>query len=281
MVRLRWVAIALGVSITACGEASTVAPLPVSPEGTWRAAESGVSESTLRLSEDGSFTRVVADLSGRACESSAGSWRTEGDVLRMQVNAVNGAPASSVESYSFTLAAGRLQLEGTGFSGDFAAVSSMVSCVDYGFGNWVGLLRAEVDGVQIDFDLVTIGVDVDGASLLIEGQYSDSAGERFVKLQIDGSPGPLEPGSFTVQNVPGASDTFYGLYHPDPTSVTFSGFDTTRLSPPGAFTLTSIAPERVVGSFQFRANPRVEGEIGPSGATFADITSGRVDLTYR
>ena len=114
-----------------------------------------------------------------------------------------------------------------------------------------------------------------------DGVPGASAGERFVKLQIDGSPGPLEPGSFTVQNVPGASDTFYGLYHPDPTSVTFSGFDTTRLSPPGAFTLTSIAPERVVGSFQFRANPRVEGEIGPSGATFADITSGRVDLTYR
>ena len=34
-------------------------------------------------------------------------------------------------------------------------------------------------------------------------------------------------------------------------------------------------------SFGFQANPRVEGEIGPAGATSALIESGRIDLLYQ
>ena len=122
---------------------------------------------------------------------------------------------------------------------------------------------------------------MDGGQIEIEGLYSNGGDERRLLLQVDGSPGPLDSGSFTVQNVPGATDTFYGLYHPDPASVTFSGFDTTRLLPPGTFTLSAIAPERVAATFSFRANPRVEGEIGPGGAIFAEIEAGRVDLVYQ
>lgn len=267
--------------VAACGGESVVEPVPGNPEGIWRATAVGVSESTVRLASDGSFTRVIADLAGSVCESASGTWRVEGETLRIQISTVDNAPASSVESYSFTLEGGRLELDGSGSSGEFTAVPSMVSCVDYGFGLWGGLLRAAVDGVQIEFDVVAVRVDVGGGAVEIEGLYSSGQDDRQLVLQIDGSPGPLEPGSFTVQNVPGATDTFYGLYHPEPGSVTFSGFDTTRLSPPGSFTFSVVAPERVVATFSFRANPRVEGETGPGGATFAEIGTGRVDLTYR
>lgn len=265
----------------ACGGESITEPVQGNPEGIWRTNRVGVSESTVRLAGDGSFTRVIADLAGSSCESAAGTWRVDGETLRIQISAVDNAPASSVETYSFTLEGGRLRLDGVGLSDEFSAVSSMVSCVDYGFGSWGGLLRAEVDGIPIEFDVVGVRVDVDAGAFEIEGFYSSGPDERQLVLQIDGSPGLLEPGSFTVQNVPGATDTFYGLYHPEPGSVTFSGFDTTRLSPPGTLTFSTVVPERVVATFSFRANPRVEGETGPAGATFAQIEAGRVDLTYR
>lgn len=267
--------------LAACGGESVVAPVPSNPQGIWRATQPGLSESTIRLASDGTFTRVVANLAGSECESASGTWRVDGETLRVQISTVSNAPASVVENYAFSLEAGRLRLDGSGSTEEFSGISSMVSCVDYGFGSWGGLLRAEVDGVQIDFDVVAVRVDVGGGTVEIEGLYSSGADQRQLVLQIDGSPGPLEPGGFTVQNVPGATDTFYALYHPEPGSATFSGFDTTRLLPPGTFTLGAVASERVVAGFTFRANPRVEGEIGPGGATFADVAEGRVDLTYR
>lgn len=267
--------------VAACGGESIVEPEPSNPEGIWRVTDAGVSESTIRLASDGTFTRVVADLSGRQCESSSGTWRVTGETLRIQISTVDNAPASAVESYSFVLEGGRLRLAGSGSTDEFVAVPTMVSCVDYGFGSWSGVLRADVDDTRIEFDVVAVRVDVVGGVVEIEGLYSSGPDERQLVLQIDGSPGPLGPGSFTVQNVPGATDTFYALYHPEPGSVTFSGFDTTRLSPPGTFTISAAGPERVVATFSFRANPRVEGEIGPGGASFAEIGAGLVDLTYR
>lgn len=269
------------ILLTACGEESIVEPVPmISPVGIWRVSEAGVSESTLRLASDGSFARVVADLSGRTCSSSSGTWRVDGESLSIQIVAVNNGPASGSETYSFAIGGGQLTLGGTGVSGVFSSVSAMVSCVDYGFGSWTGTLAATVDGFEIDFQVVEIRVDVDAGELEIDGSYVDGGDERLLKLQI-GASGSLEAGVFTVQNVPGATETFYGLYHPDPGSATFSGFDTTRLSPPGTFTLTAITPERIGATFSFRANPRVEDEVGPGGATFAEIETGRVDLLYR
>ena len=267
--------------VAACGEESPMVPAVVSPDGVWRVTQSGVSETTLRLAADGSFSRVRADLAGSSCSSSSGTWRADEGSLTLQITTVDNAPTSGSESYAFSIEGGQLALQGAGTPGDFSRAPSMVSCVDYGFGSWTGSLRADVDGVDIVFDVVSVRVSVDGGSIEIEGSYSAGADERELLLQIDGGPGPLDTGSFTVQNVPGATDTFYGLYHPDPGSPTFSGFDTTRLSPPGTFNLTAVAPERVAATFSFRANPRVEGEVGPGGATFAEIESGRVDLIYQ
>ncbi len=276
------IAIAMGcVALAACSEATTTEPVVTSPEGIWRRADSGVAESTLRLAANGSFSRVVANLAGSSCASSSGTWRVDGETLRLQINTVDNAPSSSAESYAFTIEGGRLGLAGSASSEEFTRISSMVSCVDYGFGSWAGLLRASVDGVEVNFSVADILLNVDGGQIEIEGLYVNGGDERRLLLQVDGSPGPLDTGSFTVQNVPGATDTFYGLYNPDPTSVTFSGFDTTRLLPPGTFTLSAIGPERVAATFSFRANPRVEGEVGPGGAMFAELDSGRIDLVYR
>lgn len=269
------------VVLVACGGETTTEPVVTSPEGIWRLTDSGVAESTLRLAPDGSFSRVVAGLAASSCASSSGTWRVDGETLRLQINTVANAPSSSAESYVFAVESGRLRLGDTASSEQFTRTSSMVSCVDYGFGSWTGSLRAGVDGVELNFSPTDVLLDVDGGQIEIEGLYVDGGDERQLFLQVDGSPGPLEIGSFTVQNVPGATNTLYGFYHPDPTSVTFSGFDTTRLLPPGTFTLSAIAPERVAATFSFRANPRVEGEVGPGGAMFAEIGSGRIDLVYR
>ena len=269
------------VVLAACGEETTTEPIVTSPEGVWRLTDSGVAESTLRLAADGSFSRVVANLAGSSCESSSGTWRVDGETLRLQINTLANASSSIVETYAFAIESGRLRLGGAASSEEFTRTSSMVSCVDYGFGSWTGLLSASVDSVEFNFTVADILLDVDGGQVEIEGLYVNGEDQRRLLLQVDGSPGPLDTGSFTVQNVPGATDTFYGFYDPDPTSVTFSGFDTTRLLPPGTFTLSAIAPERVAATFSFRANPRVEGEVGPSGAMFAQIDSGRIDLVYQ
>jgi hypothetical protein len=266
------------LSVAACSESAPVVPISVSPQGVWRFSEAGVSESTLRLAPDGLFSRVVSDLKASTCVSSSGSWRTDGESLLLTIASVSNAPASGSENYRFVIQDGRLQLGETEI---YTAVGSMVSCADYGFGAWTGVLRATLDGVEMLFEIVDVIVDMYGGQLQVEGVSTTGAGQSRMLLQIDGSPNPLNPRGFTVQNVPGSTNTFYGLYHPDPGSSTFSGFDTTRLSPTGTFTLSAVGPERVTATFSFRANLRVEGEAGPGGATFAQIELGRVEVVYR
>ncbi len=266
------------LSVAACGKSTPVVPISESPEGIWRFSETGVSESTLRLVSDGSFSRVVTDLEDRNCVSSSGSWRTDGENLLLEITAVSNAPASGFENYRFVIQDGRLQLGETEI---YTAVGSMVSCADYGFGAWAGELRATLDGVEMLFEIVDVILDMYGGQLQVEGISTTGVGQSRMLLQIDGSPNPLNPRDFTVQNVPGSTNTFYGFYHPDPGSSTFSGFDTTRLLPTGILTLSAVGPERVTATFSFRANLRVEGEVGPGGATFAQIESGRVEIVYR
>lgn len=266
------------LSVAGCGEAMPVIPISTSPQGIWRLSQGAVSESSLHLASDGLFSRVVTDLSGGTCASSSGSWRTDGETLLLTVTTLSNAPASGVESYRFVIENGYLKLDG---SETFAPIDSMVSCADYGFGDWIGSLRASVKGVEVVFEIADVFVDTYGGQLQIDGLSSTGSDQSRMLLRIDGSPEPLATGVFTVQNVPGATDTFYGLYDPEPGSSTFSGFDTTRLSPSGTFTLSAVSPEHVTATFSFRANPRVEGEVGPDGATFAQIESGLIDIVYR
>lgn len=265
------------VAVVGCGDETPMAPGSLTPEGVWLLEDAGVRETTVRLTDDGSFSRVVADLVGQTCVSSSGRWRVTGDVLTLTVTTRANQPVSESEQYGLAVQASELLLDGGAAPGRYVRGTSMVSCVDYAFGSWIGVLSAEVDGVELAFQVGAVDLDVDRGELAVDGSHD----ERLLSLRVDGSPGPLDARTFTVQNVPGASDTFYGLYHPDPASTVFSGFDTTRLSPTGSLTLTSIAPERIVATFSFRANPRIEGEEGPNGEMFALIETGRIDLEYR
>ena len=266
------------LSVSACAENVPTVPISSSPQGVWRVSEAGVLESTLHLAPDGLFSRVVSDLEARTCVSSSGSWRTNGESLVLTITEVSNSPTSGFENYRFVIQDGRLQLGETEI---YKAVGSMVSCADYGFGAWTGEFRATVDGVEMMFEVVDVIVDIYGGQLQVEGIHTQGAGQGRILLQVDGSPSPLNPRAFNVQNVPGSTNTFYGLYHPDPGSPTVSGFDTTRLSPTGTFMLSAVGPERVTATFSFRANLRVEGEVGPGGATFAQIDLGRLEIVYR
>lgn len=272
------------IATTACGSTS-LAPEPPGIEGVWRQTEAGVAEQSIRFSEEGTFQRVAANLTDLTCASSSGTWRLDGTSLTLDVTVIANESVSRTESYSITVDGSGLSLAGGASAGTYGPRTSIPSCVDYGFGVWDGSLSAEVDGVDVMFAVVDVDIDVEGGSATIVGEdltcSSCPDGRREILLRIEGQPDPLLPGTFTVNNDPGASDTFYALYHPDPGSAAFTGFDTTRLAPPGTFELLQTGPERIEGRFDFRANPRVEGEVGPNGETFVMVAGGVVDLTYR
>ena len=92
------------------------------------------------------------------------------------------------------------------------------------------------------------------------------------------TPGPLTPGTYPVQP-DGVS--FFALIDPFPDDATFPGFNTERLLPPGEFVLTTVAEDRIVGTFEFRANEISEGQSAPDGRRFVLVTNGVVDLELR
>lgn len=274
----------VALALLGCGE-SPVEPESLDIEGFWQLTEAGISESTFRFADDGTFVRVEADLVRRSCLSSSGRWREEEGSLTLEITVSDNMPTSTSQTYSVTLDASGLGLTTASFTGLYGDVTTMPSCVDYGFGAWSGAFSAEIDGEDVLFAVVDVELDIDAGTTTIRGEdvgcTSCPDGVREILLRIESQPDPLDPRTFSVNNDPGASDTFYALYHPDPASSTFSGFDTTRLAPPGTFVLSSVGPERIAGSFGFRANPRVEGDVGPNGETFAMAESGVVALTYR
>ena len=282
-----WGALVLAAATVGCGTEAPTEPTPSDPDptGIWRALEAGVRDTYLSLDENGTFQRVVADLAGSSCLSSSGSWTEANGSLSLMLTREDNDPVSRNESFTLTVEGASLTLTGTSGTTAYSTTSSMVSCVDFGFGAWEGTVEAEVDGVPTTFTDLTVHVDIDAGELEIEASMATCSGcasepTRLVLRVATGS-GPLSGDSYTVQNVPGATNTLYGLYHPEPASTSFSGFDTTRLSPPGSLTLSTAAPEEVVGSFAFRGNPRVDGETGPGGETFVEIDSGQIDLVYR
>lgn len=269
--------------VTACGE-TPAEPEAFAIDGTWQRTEAG-SETTIRFAEDGTFHRVAADLAGSSCASSSGTWRRDDATLTISLTTIVNEPVNFTEQYALTLDAATLELTGAASAGTYTRAMSLPSCVDYGFGIWDGDFTADIDGVAVVFSVVDVVIDVEGGSATIAGEDLGCAscpdGRREILLRIDSQPDPLSSGTFTVNNDPGATSTFYALYHPDPESASFIGFDTTRLAPPGTFGLSAIGPERIAATFDFRANPRVEGQTGPSGETSALVESGVVDLTYR
>lgn len=270
--------------LTACGETPTE-PESFDLDGIWQRTEAGTSETTIRFGDDGTFHRVMADLASSTCSSSSGTWTRIDDMLMVSLTTIANEPINFTEQYGLTLDAATLNLTGAVSAGTYTRTTSLPSCVDYGFGIWDGDVTADVDGVAVVFSVVDVDVDVEGGSATISAEDENCTscpdGRREILLRIDAQPDPLSTGTFTVDNDPGATSTFYALYHPDPESPDFIGFDTTRLAPPGTFGLTAIGPERIAGTFAFRANPRVEGQMGPGGETTVLVESGVIDLTYR
>ncbi len=246
---------------------------PVSPDGTWQSTTPGVFEAILQLNEDGSASLVEADLAARSCASGAGTWDAD------------ATPNSDVRSWAYEAFADSLVLTGAGERAVFRPRSSGRACVDYGWGAWEGTLSAEIDGVPTSFGQVRVDMTLASGRLEITSLSlpcdTCAAGDPELVLRIDGSPDPLAPGAFVVDNLPGARNTLYGLHHTHPGDADFLGFNTDRLSPTGTFTLQAIAVDRVRATFSFRGNPIVEGQQAPDGRTTVLVTSGVVDLTYR
>ena len=276
--------LAVTVVLGACG-VTEVAVAPLDPAGVWQSTVDGVSETTLDFSADGSFERFSVAFSSETCTRESGTWRVDGARLSIGLDMRDGTPISVTESYDGAVEGGVLSLDAWGLAASFRSVSRMVDCVTYGWGAWTGRVAANVDGVDRTFDDLEVDLDVDAGTLRLTGHWRPCpACPREVPeliLELGGSPGALEPATYSVQNAAGAQRTLFGFYHPDPGNPDFEGFSTERLSPPGEFVLVAIADERISGTFSFRGNPRSDGDVAPDGRTFTLLTEGVVDLAYR
>lgn len=258
---------------------------PVAPDGIWEAVTPGVTETTLQLNADGSAALVEADLSGRSCSAASGTWEADGTTLRLTLTPSGGTPNSDLRTYAYEASADSLVLTGGSGRMVFRPRSTGRSCPGYGWGAWEGTLSALVDGslrsfgqVRIDMTIASGRLEITSFTVLCD---TCALGAADLVLRVDGSPDPLVPGTFVVDNVPGARNTFYGFHHTHPGDAGFLGFNTDRLSPTGTFTLQAIEDDRVRATFSFRGNPIVEGQEAPDGRTTVLVTDGVVDLTYR
>lgn len=270
-----------GLLVGACGGTVDVPMLDDDPTGIWRFSDAN-SEITVELALDGTFQRVDAALAAMQCGRDGGTWSSTGDQLVLSLDATSGG---GQQRFTFSVDGGVLSLtDAAGGTRLYPSVSRGVSCVDYGFGSWEGTLSASVDGEAFTFADVDVVLDIEGGSLRVTSLWRPCptcpTEDPELIVEID-APGDLEPGTYTVQNFAGAEMTMFGFFHPDPGDPDFEGFSTERLSPPGEFVLTAVAPESVSATFSFRGNPRTDGDTAPDGSTFTLVTDGVVELTYR
>jgi hypothetical protein len=258
-----------------CGTTEPVDPLQ-DVFGAWSSVDATRS-TTAVFREDGTALVVDADLGSQVCSSSPGVW----DRAERWITFRDAGGAGSIE---FELAEDGERLVsadlGRSLSRSFGA--SEPSCVSFGWGQWEGEVSALVDGTPVSFGPFDVQMSVSSGVMELRGLCDGCAmvAPELV-LRIDASPGPLERGEFTVQNVPGATRTLFGFHHTHPGHPSFLGFNTDRLSPPGTLTLTDVTPERVAATFSFRGNPIVEGQAAPDGRVTVLVTDGVVNLRYR
>lgn len=280
--RLR-VASVLALAVTyGCGSTEPVVELD--PVGAWSTNAEGPQQTAVELGADGSFERITATFASETCMREQGTWSLAGDRITIALEDSGGGQIGT-EQFDVSLGGGTLEFVGSGGSTTFTRIPAMLSCVDYGWGEWVGEVSADIDGDPRSFADFVVDLDVDGGRLRLQAQWRPCPTcppeATELELAIDGASGPLEPGTFTVQNDAGAERTFFGFFHPDPGNPDFEGFSTERLSPPGSFTVVEIADERISATFSFRGNPRVDGDVAPDGSTFTLVSDGVVDLRYQ
>jgi hypothetical protein len=249
-------AILATTALSACG-GDTIGPGTALPgiEGVWRATEAGVEETTLRLSADGTVHVVAADLRGRVCTSDTGAWTSDGGRLVLRLASEGDGAEPDLRSFDYAAAGGTLVLTTGGQSTTYLPATSVPSCLSYGFGSWQGTLSARIDDVPWAFRNISVDTGGIGAGRLEILACFDTAPtceteEAVLRLKLSAT-GPLTPGAYPLGD---ASSGFYGLVNLFPDDPDFPGFDSLRLLPTGAFVLTSIAEERVVATFEFRAN---------------------------
>lgn len=276
----QWIWILTAVPTWAgCASSVDVPTAPDDPTGIWRFSDADA-EVTLELNADGTFERVTALFALMECGRTSGTWTVDEDRLELVLDATSGG---TVDRFTFAVSAG-LSLVDPGGERLFSRRSSGASCVDYGYGEWEGVLTAKIDGEDRSFGDIEIDVDIEGGSLRLTSRWREcptcpaEAPELVLALE---APERLVVRTYTVQNSPAAENTMFGFFHPDPGNPDFEGFSTERLSPPGEFALTAVADERVAGTFSFRGNPRSDGDVAPDGSTSTLVTDGVVDLTYR
>lgn len=258
-------------------------PDTVDPVGVWQETRPDVAEVTIRLLDDGTFTRTDADLVAESCVSSSGFWSVDGERLTLRVSEVGGAASSQRLEFDVDRSANALTLTGTEGVNVLEATPDMPSCVDYGWGAWTGRFEVTIDGVPTSFEGLTARVDEDGGGLIIAHDSvpcAACAAEEDLRLTLDTSD-TLEPGVYVVTRDPSATRTFVAFFNPAPGDPVFEGFSTDRIAPIGEFALSEVRPDRIVGTFFVTVFPMADGATSPSGATSAELTAGVVDLTYR
>lgn len=275
--------LAAALCLGACGSTEPD-PTPAALDRVWQATQEGVEEVTIELDADGSARVVDADYTDRSCASSSGVWTSDGSRVVLRLTPPGGAPESDVRSFDYEVSEDSLVLTGGGASTTYVPTGDVPSCVSYGFGSWQGTLSAEVDGVAETYTNFAVTADPLDAGRIEVLACPDTVttcalADAMLVLRVNAPSPPLAPGGYPLGDT---ENGFYALINPFPSDPAFPGFDTLRLTPPGAFLLTSVSEEWVVGTFEFRANERANNSPpAPDGRTFVQVTNGLVNLAYR
>jgi len=276
-------AVGLAAALAGCGSTEPDAT-PASLDRVWRATEAGAEETTIDLGTDGAARVVDADFSGLSCTSSAGAWTSDGSRLVLRLTPPGGPAESDVRSFDYEVFQDSLVLTSGGASTTFVPAARVPSCVSYGFGTWEGTLSARIDDVPQTFTNISVATEEISTGTLEILACPDAVtpcgrDDAMLVLRLRSPSGPVTPGNYPLGDL---QTGFYGLIDPFPDDPEFPGFDTLRLAPAGAFLLSSVAEDGVVGTFDFRANERANNSPpAPDGRTFVLVTDGLVNLEYR
>lgn len=276
-------ALPLALVLASCGSTEPdLAPAPL--DRIWRASQPGLEETTLELASDGSVRLVEADYAGRSCTASAGTWTSDGSRLELRLTPPGGSVASDVRTFDYQVSDDKLVLARNGAGRIFARATGVPSCVSYGFGTWTGTLSARINDVPWVFS--SISVDAEGVragTLEIVGCLDTATvcqvDNAVLLVRVNATSGSLTPGSYPLGDI---TTGFYGRVNLFPDDPVFPGFDSLRLLPTGAIQLVSVSEDRIVATFEFRANERASNAPpAPDGSTFALVSQGIIDLQYR
>lgn len=268
----------------ACGGTTQPEEESLDLVGTWQATVPGQVERSYRISAQGEIEIVDADFADESCQTTRGTWSLAGDELTVAVASVNSVPSGGQLTYVVSGTSGSPTLASGGEADQLVPLARMTSCVDYGWGSWVGTVRATIDGDVQSFPVLAVSLNVLGGSFQLFSLAQGCSGCPVEDLELfvtDRGGSGLQQVTYVVDRSPSALRNFRAFYHPFPGDPVFEGFNTDRLTPDGQLVLEQIASDRILASFRFTANPLADGQSAPDGRTSAQVENGLVDLFYR